>query len=177
MQHFIGIVPPEEYVEKIVAFQKRWPGSRLPQLVEPHITVKAQSGLTEDRQWLERVRKIGAEFPGFSLSLGETQWFARAVLYLDVRSMGLYGLHAQLVRAVSPTEEQMIRYSELDRYVPHLTLGQTYWGLSEEELAEMEEGVAEALAPYPSFRVTRFRIYQEITTNRYVPLEDVELGG
>lgn len=53
MQYFIGIVPPDEYLERIVSFQKRWSSNGLPDVVEPHVTVKAQSGLTLDMAWLE----------------------------------------------------------------------------------------------------------------------------
>jgi hypothetical protein len=54
MQYFVGVVPPEEYLKRVVAFQKRWTTNRLPEVVEPHMTVKAQDGLTEDMNWLNK---------------------------------------------------------------------------------------------------------------------------
>lgn len=41
MKYFIGITPPDDYKEKIVAFRDRWASNRLNDVVEPHITVKA----------------------------------------------------------------------------------------------------------------------------------------
>ncbi|MHC8521039.1 hypothetical protein ACPJHQ_06580 [Rossellomorea sp. H39__3] len=38
-EYFIGIVPPEEYLERVQQFQNRWMGNVG---VEPHITLKAQ---------------------------------------------------------------------------------------------------------------------------------------
>ena len=62
MEFFIGIVPPEDYKEQISVFRNKWAktfrnrwdnnGFRDP--VEPHITIKAKSGLTEDMNWLEK---------------------------------------------------------------------------------------------------------------------------
>ena len=48
MEYFIAITPPKEQGEEIRQFQKRWPGNRLPDLVEPHITVKSQGGLGDN---------------------------------------------------------------------------------------------------------------------------------
>jgi hypothetical protein len=44
-QFFVGIVPPNDYKEKIIEFQKKWKSNHMWKVVEPHITVKAQSGL------------------------------------------------------------------------------------------------------------------------------------
>lgn len=77
MHFFIGIVPPEDYKEQISvfrnkwakAFRNRWDNNGFRDPVEPHITVKAQSGLTEDMNWLEKVRETCSSFPIFQLTL------------------------------------------------------------------------------------------------------------
>jgi hypothetical protein len=47
VEYFIGIVPPEEYMKRIECFQRRWMNYLG---VEPHITLKAQGGLTSDKK-------------------------------------------------------------------------------------------------------------------------------
>ncbi|MEN2766282.1 hypothetical protein [Ornithinibacillus xuwenensis] len=49
MQYFIGIVPSEEYSMKIIAFRNKWTNNSIHDVVEPHITLKAQGGLTFKR--------------------------------------------------------------------------------------------------------------------------------
>lgn len=65
MQYFIGIVPPDEVKSRIIKFQTRWENNSLLQVVEPHITVKAQGGLTSDKNWVSTVEKICKDIPSF----------------------------------------------------------------------------------------------------------------
>jgi 2'-5' RNA ligase len=54
-EYFIGIVPPKEYLDRIEQFQRKW----IKHLgVEPHITLKAQGGLTLDKTWINKVKKV-----------------------------------------------------------------------------------------------------------------------
>lgn len=46
-EYFIGIVPPKEYLKRIELFQTKWMNHLG---VEPHITLKAQGGLTPDKR-------------------------------------------------------------------------------------------------------------------------------
>ena len=41
--YFIGIAPPAEYLERVEHFQRKWMNFLF---VEPHVTLKAQGGLT-----------------------------------------------------------------------------------------------------------------------------------
>jgi 2'-5' RNA ligase len=138
MQYFIGIVPPEDYLQRVVTFQKRWTTNRLPEIVEPHITIKAQDGLTEDINWLPKFKEICTSFPQFELSLAAPSSFGQAVVYLGVESNPIFELHRLLVHAVSPSAEEIEKNRELDHYVPHLTLGQTFWGMTPSELTHMK---------------------------------------
>src|SRR5687768_8031602 len=128
MQFFIGIVPPDEFKKKIVELQQQWKNNSLPDVVEPHITVKAQGGLTPDEVWLSKVKKVCEDFSSFKLKLNKPAFFGDSVLFLSVKSTEIYEIHQKIVNAVSPERDLIKKYMELDDYVPHLTLGQTYWG-------------------------------------------------
>ncbi|MOA50253.1 hypothetical protein D3C78_1732460 [compost metagenome] len=78
-----------------------------------------------------------------------------------------------MVDAVSPSPELIDSNIELDNFIPHLTLGQTKWGMNEAEIIDMKLAAREALPPFPSFDVTFVRVF-DITTN--VPLEDIKLA-
>ncbi|MCP1422918.1 2'-5' RNA ligase [Paenibacillus xylanexedens] len=157
MKYFIGITSPDDYKEKIVAFRDRWSSNRLNDVVEPHITVKAQGGLTVDLHWLESVRQTCSLMPSFQLSLSEPESFGSAVTFLSVETSNIIELHRNLVKAISPSQELLDRYFEMDKYHPHLTLGQTY-------------------CPFSTFDVNYVRIYKEVELNKYVPFEDIQLG-
>ena len=176
MQFFIGIVPPDEYKQLIVAFRNRWSSNGLREVVEPHVTVKAQSGLTTDLSWLNKVKETCSLFPSFQLSLAEPSSYGTAVTFLSVESKDIYDLHKRLVEAVSPLPELVLFY-ELDGFHPHLTLGQTLFGMETSEVEEMKEAAKHSLAPFPTFDVTYVRVYKEIEPNKYVPFEDIQLAG
>ncbi|ENQ3108345.1 2'-5' RNA ligase family protein [Bacillus cereus] len=175
MQYFIGIVPPDEYKEKIIKVQQRWENNLLVDVVEPHITVKAQGGLTADLEWIEKLKKVCANFSTFNASLNQPKFFGESVLFLDVASEKVFELHQKIVNAISPDNELIKKYMELDNYVPHLTMGQTHWGLSSKELKTMAKITEKELSPYPTFEVNFIRIYQEIETNKYVKYLDIPL--
>lgn len=101
MQYFIGIVPPQKFTVKMIQFQNRWPNNRLQEVVEPHITVKAQGGLYPDLEWLQHVKKVCSSYPPFELSLSAPICIGDSVIGLGVRSQHLSELHIRLVRAVS----------------------------------------------------------------------------
>lgn len=154
MDYFIGVVPPEDYRHKLQAIKKAGQS-------EPHITVKAQGGLTDDLGWLNAVQKVCDGFSPFEVKLGEPRYFGEHVLYLSVESVGVHELHRQLVEAVGTTPEQQQRFFELERYSPHLTLGQRSYGYSWEELEKIRMTVNETLQPFPTFEVTFVRVYRK----------------
>jgi 2'-5' RNA ligase superfamily len=84
---------------------------------EPHITVKAQSGLTADLAWLNKVKETCSSFPCFKLSIAEPSSFGSAVAFLSVESKDIYDLHKRLMEAVSPSPELDLSY-ELGGYHP-----------------------------------------------------------
>ncbi|WP_431522077.1 2'-5' RNA ligase family protein [Guptibacillus hwajinpoensis] len=163
VEYFIGIVPPKEYLERIEHFQRRW----FDYLgVEPHITLKAQGGLTPDKKWINKVQKVCQNFKPFQVSLDKPMYFGDNILYLSIKSNDLHDLHKKLVREISPSEDLIKQYFEHDAFVPHLTLGKEQYGgnistgLSKIELKDMEELADKELTPYPDFEVNFIRIYE-----------------
>lgn len=64
----------------------------------------------------------------------------------------------------------------MEQFIPHLTLGQTHWGMSPKEIIEMKDSASLELAPFPEFTVDFIRDYQEVETDIYSPYEDIALG-
>lgn len=176
MQYFIGIVPPIEYKNQITSFRNRWKHHQLNEVAEPHITVKAQGGLTEDLTWLKKVKIVCSTTQRFRLTLTEPSKFGNEVVFLGVQSKEIYNFHQLLVDTIAPSPELIKRYFEMDAFHPHLTLGQTHWGMEESEIEEMRLTSTHVLAPFPSFTVTRIRVYQEVEPNQYVSFEDIPLA-
>ncbi|WP_198162634.1 2'-5' RNA ligase family protein [Halobacillus mangrovi] len=177
MQYFIGIVPSKEYIRKVREFRQQWSRHSINEVVEPHITLKAQGGLTEDRRWLKKVREICDDFEPFHLSLDQPRFFGDDILYLSVKSQPLYLLHERMVREISPTDEIIKSYFELDDFVPHLTLGKTTYGLTKLELQDMAKLAENELTPFPTFEVRFVRVYQEVEENQYRKYMDITLNG
>lgn len=177
--YFIGIVPPEDYLERIQLFQSRWINFSG---VEPHITLKAQGGLTRDQKWLDPIKEACKGIQPFQITLGGPDYFGGTILYLSVESEQLFHVHRKIVEAVDPSEADINHYFELDAYVPHLTLGkETYGGnistgLTKEQLHEMERDAEEELSPFPSFEASFLRIYQ-LNGKRYEPIMDIPFGN
>ncbi|MDP5275687.1 2'-5' RNA ligase family protein [Chengkuizengella axinellae] len=172
MKYFIGIVPPENIKNELIHFQEQW-GSKMN--IEPHITVKAQGGLTSDGNWLHDIKRVCGDFPSFDLTLREPALFGQSVLYLRVDSNKVHKLHKSLVKAISPSEEMIIQYFELEAYIPHLTIGLTEWGLSEKELSNMKHKAVEQIKLDQTFAVTYVRIYKQDDSNTYDKLIDIPL--
>lgn len=62
-------------------------------LQKPHITVKAQGGLSIDEKWLSTVNDVCKKFPSFKVELNESKFFGDSVLFLSVKSYQVYELH------------------------------------------------------------------------------------
>lgn len=180
-EYFIGIVPPEEYLTRVVQFQRKW----IRELgVEPHITLKAQGGLTPDKTWINKVQRVCENFKPFQVSLGKPMYFGDNILYLSIHSNVLHQLHHKIVQEISPSEELIKQYFELDAFVPHLTLGKEQYGgnistgLSKKELHEMESLADIELSPYPEFEVNFIRVYElNHEKQRYEKYLDITLGN
>ena len=181
VEYFIGIVPPKEYLKRIEHFQSKWLNEFG---VEPHITLKAQGGLTSDKKWIEQIQKVCENFKPFQVSLGVPKYFGDTILYLSVNSNDLHKLHKRIVEAVSPSEELINQYFEFNSFEPHLTLGKEQYGggisngLSKNELKEMEKLADKELTPYPDFEANYIRVYElNIEKKRYEKYMDIYLNN
>ena len=174
MENFIAIVPPKKYGETITQFQRRWSDNTLPDLVDPHITVKSQAGLKEDEYWIDSIKTICSNFPMFNLSLKGVKSFGKSVVYLGVESDRINVLHRKIVEAISPDPENSMRYFELDLYEPHLTLGSKEYGMSEIELSEMKESANNCFLDFQPFIVNSLRIYK-LLENKYRTIQEIGL--
>jgi 2'-5' RNA ligase len=173
VQYFIGIVPPEAYVKRVEIFQGKWISHSS---VEPHITLKAQGGLTSDKKWIDNVQKVCETFNPFHVSIERPQYFGDNILYLSVSSNGLHRLHEELVLEISPSEDLIKQYFELEAFVPHLTLGKEQYGLTKKELKDMERLADKELTPYPVIKVNFVRIYElNMEKKRYEKYADISL--
>ena len=175
MQYFIGISPPKSFSSDVSRFRKKWLNNQIDEAVEPHITLKAQGGLTPDESWIKDVQKACQKIESFEVIIGETAFFGEDVLYLQVDSPELKKLHERLVAAINPSDEMIEQYFELDQFVPHLTLAKTSYGLSVQKLKEMAHLASEELG-ICRFELESIRIYQENVDGRYRKYIDIPLG-
>lgn len=162
MQYFIGIPLPNDIKEKIVSFQKSFVRNKVPLMVEPHITVKAQGGLTEDKSWIPAIENAIENYPAFEVSFTNVGNFGERVAFL-VPSSGkeLMRLHRILIDTIKPGAELMEKYFEGSNYHFHLTLAGTSWGMTSEELMLVKEKAKIELLNLPKFTVSFIRVYEQ----------------
>lgn len=159
MQFFIGILPPDDIEQKIISFQKSFNNNEVPFIVEPHITIKAQSGLDENLKWLSKLKPIIKDFSKFTIKLNKVGDFNNKIIFLEPSfSKELINFHKKLFKAVKPGKEMAEKYFENDKYGPHLTLA---WGLSEKELILMKQRAKKELLDFPVFEISFARIFKQ----------------
>lgn len=163
MKFFLGLVPPLVTKERIVKFQESFPSNKVPYFNEPHITLKAPSGLTGDKAWLPKILTLIGNYERFSINLSSIDGFDDKVLFLKPEpSEGLMSLHQKLIELLNPTEEENKKFYEGSMYHPHLTLGEATWGgMTEEELKEIRKRAEFELFNIPPFEPSFVRVYQK----------------
>lgn len=175
MRYLIGVVPPEEIMEKITNFQKSFPMNRVPFFIEPHITVKAQGGLTEDLAWLGGVESAIAEFSPLTIRFDGIGQFGQNVLFRRVVSDNIAALRDVLISVVNPNPEEREKYFEDVSYEPHLTLGQIELGMTVEEIARMKPLAEREFSSPEDFTTGFLRIYsQEQPGQSYKKFSDIK---
>jgi 2'-5' RNA ligase len=173
MWFFIGITPPDDLKGRITRFQG---GFSYTKVVEPHITIKTQSGLTADQAWLKPVETYLRQQPPFYVQLGVPQWFSDDVLYLSVRSEGAHKVRDGLLDLINPDAKLRHKYYEDQPYVPHLTLAEIRYGFSRDDIHPMEAKAKRELVNLPAFEVTFARVYQQPDLHTpYTTLLDIPL--
>ena len=159
MQFFIGILPSDNIKQEIISFQKKFKNNRVPFIAEPHITVKAQSGLNKDMLWLSKVESVVKNSQLFDIKLENVGDFNNKVIFLKPSfSEQLIKLHKELFKAIEPGDEMAKKYFENDKYAAHLTLGE---GLPENESILMKQSAKKELLNFPTFKISFVRIFQQ----------------
>jgi 2'-5' RNA ligase len=128
-QYVIAIVPPGSVSRRL---QERFAFD----VIEPHITIKAQPGLvsTDRERWLKRVEGDLAGFGSIQISLGHLNSFGDSVSYLPVNGSRVLALHERLMEIIQPAASEAGVFHELTDWTPHLTL---------EQVTPMDRGKAE----------------------------------
>lgn len=163
MKFFIGIVPPLATKERIFEFQKSFPSNKVPYFNEPHITLKAPSGLSEDKSWLAPLMTLVGGHAPFEIKFEGLDGFDDKVLFLNpALSEGLMDLHNKLIALLNPDAEAREKFFEGSLYHPHLTLGEITWGgMTTDELGLMKKKAEIEFYDTPPFLVTSVRLYQK----------------
>lgn len=117
MLRFLGLVPPPALALQVTTWRQAL-GHQMTS--EPHVTVKAQPGLTPDLEWLPRVEAACRAFPHFPVTLSGVRTFADQVIYLAVEAPAIEDLHLALLAAAPSPEPSP--FEGRGAYVPHLTL-------------------------------------------------------
>ena len=129
---------------------------------------------TADLAW---VHQLCADIEPFSVTLGEPRVFGEMVVYLSVNTPRLVEVHQRLVGARSLSPETLQRYFEGDLYVPHLTLGQSAWGMTKEECQEMHREAGTALASIGTFMADGLQIFRGSAPGQYEPILCIPFGS
>jgi 2'-5' RNA ligase len=144
-------------------------------MVEPHITVKAQGGLSEDKGWISSVKKAVQGYPNFHISMVDVGNFGENVVFLTPSpTRELSDLHKILMNTIKPGDELTKKYFEGANYHFHLTLAGTSWGMTSQELLLVKEGAKDKLLKLPKFKVSFIRVYEKkISGGKYEKLIDI----
>lgn len=177
-EYFIGIVPPQPLYNSIINVQKKYI-SRLG--IEPHVTLKAQSGLTEDEKWIEEVKNIISNFKQFKVDIKGSSYFGSIVLFIAVGSSELDNLHNSLINTLNISHEQQKKYFEGPDFIGHITVGKTTYPsnlssntLTTEQLDEMEKEITKNIK-LDSFLVDEVWIYKKVN-NSYERYKNIKLS-
>lgn len=165
MDFFFGVIPPEAIAHRLRE-QFRYG-------TEPHITVKAQSGLKDETfdAWREAARTAVAGFGPLDVTLGKLGTFGDRVAYVSVDSPRIHDLHRLLVEAVAPTRDEMLRYHEMGPFTPHLSVGKR----GRFDLRDVRARV-ERLGQLPPFVVESVWLFrQDVAGMPYKRLEEMPL--
>ncbi len=170
---FIGIVPPPGISEAISHFagafgcRPGWP---------PHITVKAQPGLTCDLGWLESVQEACRTHAVIAAKLGGPIMLGESVLCLHVQSPTIEAVHRTILNTINPSPEERARFFEGDLYFPHLTLAMRGEAIDGAKLRAMQQQAA-GLGPFPCFAASELVVFCIDSQGTYQRVAGIQLGA
>jgi len=172
MKLFIGIVPPEDIYHAILNIQNQFGDNR----VEPHITLCAPVTPIDDKEWLKVAEVVAWQFDPFTVELPATGFCGNRVLFIDIKSEGIYPLQNQLSSALKNFEPPSPKAH--NKYHPHLTLGRLWCGFTKNDFAAMKKLADEFLSKQPQFfTASSLRIYHKPLNNkRWQTLNDLQFS-
>lgn len=172
MPFFIGILPPLHITNEISSFRQRW---SYQEISPPHITIKAQGGLTEEKSWLSKIERVCHDFPAFNLKLGSPATFGSNVLFSNVLSNEIVSLHLLLIDAIKPTLEEQETYFEATDFIPHLTLAKKAGIPANNDFLQMKQDAHENLGGFEPFKVHSVHLFCLNENEVYKPVLELPL--
>lgn len=171
MKYFIGIVPPENIYQNILNIQQQFGDNKL----EPHITLRPPVIVADIAAWMTAIDEVCQRFSAFTIALPTTGNFGKRVLFIDVKSEPLVQLHHSIMKAVTSFEKS--GGNEIQSFNPHLTLGRSWCGFTQQDFIEMKKLANDYLTSATvSFDATFIRVYHKPgNEKRYIALKDVPL--
>ncbi|WP_323703330.1 2'-5' RNA ligase family protein [Mammaliicoccus sp. Dog046] len=175
--YFLGIVPPERIYKIIIDVQQKY----MEKIgVEPHITLKAQSCLTNNHTWFPKVEKVIKTTEQFLVKPKGLEFFGEEVLYVSLESQELKTLHNQLINVLEVPKQYREQYFEGELFVPHITIGKVDYfndissGMNYQTLLKIKNELLEKIAFEP-FLVEQVVIY-EYRDDKYIPYQSIDLN-
>jgi 2'-5' RNA ligase len=174
MKYFIGIVPPEHIREKLTQIQQQFGDNRL----EPHITVRPPVSPVNEEDWLDVISSAASRIDPFAIELSGIDRFGTRVLYVRVHAPAITDLYDLLIPQLKEFEPHTIQEKQ-ESFHPHLTLGRTWCGFSQEDFSAMSKLATEYLTSQEIFFVaSHIRVYYKPSQQgRYERFRDVRLGN
>lgn len=175
-KYFIGVIPSELIYNEVLDVQEKYM-SKIG--VEPHITLKAQSKLTDDKRWISKIEKIIKKTNKFYITPKNIDFFGKDVLFLCFDSQELKSLHHQIVDELDVPNDLKEEYFEGDLFVPHLTIGKVLYsddistGNTYQNLLKMKEELLTKNI-FDKFLVEKVYIY-EFKDNQYKRIQSISL--
>ncbi|MGG3280027.1 2'-5' RNA ligase family protein [Paenibacillus solani] len=172
-EYTFAIVPSFDICEKIIAVREKY---QYVSSSEPHITVKASCGISDDMKWLPACQSIISSFGNFQITVGLPNYFGnKDVLYLEIISEELIELHKGLVSVFDADEEQIKKCFELQYYKPHITIARKS-RLSESAIEEIRKAISPYFRSEHVFSVSSVGLfYRENNNEKFRKKIDIEI--
>lgn len=176
VKYFIAIPILDEPSEKIKNFQRAFSAKSII-MAEPHVTVKAQGGLSGDEKWVSKIKEVIEKTNCFELTLSSVETFGNKVILLKAEPFEkLFQIHKICVDEINPTEADIKKYHELGSYIPHSTLFEVDVKEDHSRFLEIFNSAKRTFNEKITFKVSTIRIYkQDIIGVPYRKLIDIEL--
>jgi len=166
------ITPPQDQIERIRTLQVECGVSTD---VVPHVTVKAQPGLTDRSRWVQPLRERLRRHRPFALRFIGVGQFGEEIVYLGVGGNGIRRLHNTILDVLDRLGvEERFEYDG-ESYEPHLTLAASFAGADATALREI--GLRARRLNVPSFEVGAIiELHRPGRGELYQPLEQFALA-